>query len=461
MDPLAPKRNVRSVGFLKLYSNDDDDDGEPNGNNGVNEKKELGSYHEEKLDGNNQAIDPYLNSSRNQSTLSMLASNLAPNLASPEAEGQDLTEYAELAVARIVADDKTIETQTEQSKVKVSTQISPDDEYPMDEPPRISPVPVVDDTKLGISTKPKTYQNVYYKSDPPATLIIQSFRARSTPFSPREELSDTSPILHSLDVMTSDGQEVVNAGPASDTGQASDCALIQAQEKADDPEVGCKQITPPPSKPDSKASKSTHQVFALLLYLSVCFSTAYLVVFIKNFIQSREEAEGNTFVGNKPTTTMDPFEPGCSFANYTQPHVIGQCICNGEISIMTDDVREKYYSLNTLFASMRISNVWELPEESCDPRNQALVWLATFYATDQDDLVQKYLLASFFIQMAGEQWEIQEGWLTDTDKCRWSGVACDESGHFVKSIFLDGNGVKGSVRKLWTVCFVKDNDCSF
>ena len=144
---------------------------------------------------------------------------------------------------------------------------------------------------------------------------------------------------------------------------------------------------------------------------------------------------------------MDPFEGDCNFRNYTQPHVIGQCICNGEIAIMTSEVREKYNSLSMHFMSMNISDVWKLPYDSCDPRNQALVWLATSYATDQDDMLQKYLLASFYIGLSGEQWWNQAGWLMDGDKCRWSGVICNDNER-VRSISLNGNGLKGEVKTL-------------
>ena len=111
---------------------------------------------------------------------------------------------------------------------------------------------------------------------------------------------------------------------------------------------------------------------------------------------------------------------------------------------MTNDVREKYNALKMLFVSMDISDVSELPVESCDPRNQALVWLATTYSKDRDDVMQKYSLASFFFQMTGEQWAIQEGWLKNDDVCTWSGIRCNQAG-LVTNIFLDGNGLKGTV----------------
>lgn len=337
---------------------------------------------------------------------------------------------------------------------------------PPDEPPRITPVPVIGDKELHNFAKRLRHKSTDESHcDPPATLIIRSFKVRSTAFVSHDEMSDISPVLTSYDEMATGGQEVeLSDPPASDTEQGSESSLIRVQERSDDPELGACDpvIMVPPQKDNGKKSKCMNKFFALILFLVACAATSYLVVYVMDFIERRETTHvpltggendapsPTTFVGARPTTPMDPFEPGCGFESnyqYTQPHVLGQCTCNGEIKVMTNDVREKYNALKMLFVSMDISDVSELPVESCDPRNQALVWLATTYSKDRDDVMQKYSLASFFFQMTGEQWANREGWLVDEDHCRWAGVACDENGS-ITSIFLDGNGLKGAVRKI-------------
>jgi hypothetical protein len=465
--------------------------------NETSDMLEEGSYRydDERVKKYIPAADSYVISYRTQSALTVPTSNLAANLPRSSLlekdDEQELSDYryAELAVSNIGTDNISRRSHRKKSAVSFPTESAGGDDYPMDEPPRITPVPVLNDILLGnqrksqneqngdppaaspvpvvdseLRVRPKKYKDEHY-CDPPETLIIRSFQGRSRPFD-SEDLSDISPILDSLDGETTASQKDKEGveSMTSDTEEGSDSSVLEGEEKSDDcdPEAGYKQATVrkvPPNTPESenipsitssKTSHTIHLVIVGLLFVFVFCATGYLIVYFVNFVKSRrsDSVAGTStsahFVGNKPTTPMDPYEPSCTFINHAQPNVIGQCKCDGKVSILPNDVREKYSSLQSLFNSMNVSNLMALPEESCDPRNQALVWLATTYAEDQQDLVQKYLLASFFIYMAGEQWLNQEGWLLDTDKCRWSGVACDSTG-LVKHMFLDGNGLRGSV----------------
>jgi hypothetical protein len=230
-----------------------------------------------------------------------------------------------------------------------------------------------------------------------------------------------------------------------------------------DPEMGIEPILEQTNtdNEDSKKTRSPYFVVALVLGLLITCAATYLVVYLLQLTRTNEDMYTNIagenettdisgmnldFVGAKSTTGVDPYTPGsCDFGlNYTQPHVSQQCFCGGRIAVLAPDVREKYYALNMLLIEMKVSDVWKYPEESCDPRNQALVWLATTYARDRRDLVQKYVMASIYFTTKGEQWINNDLWLEHMDVCFWSGAECDDDGA-VTGLKLDSNKLDGEV----------------
>ena len=53
--------------------------------------------------------------------------------------------------------------------------------------------------------------------------------------------------------------------------------------------------------------------------------------------------------GNEVVTSMSPILGDCNFFGVTQPHVVDQCACDGEIAIVVDDVRARYDFLRRTF----------------------------------------------------------------------------------------------------------------
>jgi hypothetical protein len=154
------------------------------------------------------------------------------------------------------------------------------------------------------------------------------------------------------------------------------------------------------------------------------------------------------FAWNEPTTPLNPYVPGqcVSLSNQMQPHVLSQCECNGAITSLATDVRDRHEALRQQFVS-RIYGNWDFPIESCEPANQALVWLSTVTPNDETDLLQRYVLALFYYQNGGTQWQSQDMWLDDTDVCLWYGVACTDRS-FVGLLSLDDNNISGSVSRI-------------
>ena len=149
------------------------------------------------------------------------------------------------------------------------------------------------------------------------------------------------------------------------------------------------------------------------------------------------------FVGDQPTTPQDPHIPGqCDFSGQVQPNILSQCACNGRISILQDDVRSKYEALKLSFV-VNIYGTWDYPVESCEPANQALVWLATVVSDDETDLTQRFVLATLYYNTDGPQWKNNDNWLEQTEPCTWYGVTC--AGHVVSTLELENNELDGQV----------------
>jgi len=389
--------------------------------------------------------------------------------------------YADLAISKLVKEEKKRmkihSPRINKSYNKVAPQAE-EEEYPMDEPPRIQPTG-------GTSLVPKS--NADYYCDPPATLIIQSFKARTSAFVNSDDLSDISPTQNNTDdekshttvpsecdlAINTDDEKINTTVPTEcdiaivpvfdeeksykqdETSYTEKCHT--ENESVDALEAGVEGKTEEPPKPlENKKMTLTYSILAILLGIFVVLGTVYLVVYILQYLNGNDDeliiiGGGNQtgsdsskdFVGMMPTTAMDTYIPGCVFDNYTMPHVRAQCLCNDEIEVLTQDVREKYYRLKILFVAMNVSNVGEISDQSCNPTNQAIVWLATTYSLDRADLIQKYVMSLLFLKTNGEQWANQENWMEDEDVCNWAGLACNDASR-VTSIYLDGNGLKGS-----------------
>ena len=149
------------------------------------------------------------------------------------------------------------------------------------------------------------------------------------------------------------------------------------------------------------------------------------------------------FAGDQPTTPQNPHIPGqCDFSGQEQPNILSQCACNGRISILRDDVRSKYEALKLSFIA-NIYGTWDYPMESCEPANQALLWLATVVSDDETDLTQRFVLATLYYNTDGPHWTNDDNWLEQIVPCTWYGVTC--AGNVVSTLDLENNELDGQV----------------
>eukprot|EP00536_Pseudo-nitzschia_multiseries_P006446 jgi/Psemu1/304126/fgenesh1_kg.136_\ len=91
--------------------------------------------------------------------------------------------------------------------------------------------------------------------------------------------------------------------------------------------------------------------------------------------------------------------------------------------------------------------------EPFSPQSEALEWLLVsnidIDTYSQEQLMQRFAMATFFISTNGYNWSNNDGWLSEQNECFWYQTKnyrdpCDTSGRLV-NLELDGNGVSGSL----------------
>lgn len=145
------------------------------------------------------------------------------------------------------------------------------------------------------------------------------------------------------------------------------------------------------------------------------------------------------------TTQMDPPTVACdSWNNQIQPNVITQCLCIGKITTIADDIKSNYQQLKTGGFIQSIIPGFASTMESCDPVNQALLWLAsaTGSSASGENYRQRFLMALLFVTWNGRLWTLNDGWLTSNNECAWKGVICNRFGE-VTGVNLYNNQVTG------------------
>jgi Leucine-rich repeat (LRR) protein len=87
------------------------------------------------------------------------------------------------------------------------------------------------------------------------------------------------------------------------------------------------------------------------------------------------------------------------------------------------------------------------------PQSKAFEWLvdldSDLNAYSERQLIQRFVMATFFFSTNGENWSSNEGWLSAENECRWYQTksyrdACDASGSLL-NLELNGNGLSGSL----------------
>jgi hypothetical protein len=151
------------------------------------------------------------------------------------------------------------------------------------------------------------------------------------------------------------------------------------------------------------------------------------------------------------TGKEDPFVPTqislenlCDFNNTLQPNPVLQCECNGDITVLTDEVRSKYDVLRTTFIPSIFPQGLDFPIDSCEPQNAALLWLATdIQDRPTESMRNRYLLSLLFSYWDGLGWKERNGWLTTDSECKWTGINCTDD--IVSQIDLLGNDLDGEM----------------
>jgi hypothetical protein len=147
----------------------------------------------------------------------------------------------------------------------------------------------------------------------------------------------------------------------------------------------------------------------------------------------------------EPPKHTEPPITRCDFIDMVQPDPILQCACNGNIAVLTDDVRLSYTELKESFIpNLFPDESFDYPIESCEPQNAALLWLAVDADNQTPESMQnRYLLSLLYAYWRGLEWTDDEGWLTLASECTWSGITC--SGTLVSGVDLKENNLQGSL----------------
>jgi hypothetical protein len=145
------------------------------------------------------------------------------------------------------------------------------------------------------------------------------------------------------------------------------------------------------------------------------------------------------------TSKMAPYDYDCDYDDQEGfPNVFDQCKCDGEITIVPEDVAEMRDLIITRMFNKIYQNRTALPLESCDPSNMALIWLASGDNRDAGEVRQRFALGMVFFQLNGTIWDYTDEWLSDLNECLWLGVQCNNR-DAVNSLALDTNNIFGPV----------------
>ncbi len=157
------------------------------------------------------------------------------------------------------------------------------------------------------------------------------------------------------------------------------------------------------------------------------------------------ERKSTTVVSLAVTTQMSPPTTSCqSWYNQKQPSVITQCLCIGKVTIVASDVNANYQRLIAGGFIQSVIPGFSSTLDSCDPSNQALLWLAsaTGSSSPYANLRQRYVMALLYISWNGQQWTLNDNWLSSDTECSWKGIVCDRFGE-VTQLDLYNNQVMG------------------
>lgn len=142
------------------------------------------------------------------------------------------------------------------------------------------------------------------------------------------------------------------------------------------------------------------------------------------------------------STEFDPVKGNCDLGS--TPNPIDQCDCFGKITSIESDVEDRYLYNREYFIPEYVPD-FNHDISSCEPRNQALVWVSSGNDTKLTDAerAQKFALATAFASLGGGQWKNNTKWLETDDVCTWYGVNCTDAK--VTQLELSGNELVGTL----------------
>lgn len=157
-------------------------------------------------------------------------------------------------------------------------------------------------------------------------------------------------------------------------------------------------------------------------------------------------------LGDITTTPLDEYIKGeCDFSGQVQPHILSQCECTESVSILAQDIQDLYQRLVQDLVPLYYS-----PEEwqqqvtsitSCDPRNQALLWLSSGDTRRSGNVGQRFVVASLYVEMHGTDWDYRELWLSDHNECQWQHLQCNDK-YQINSFVIETANLFGTVRTI-------------
>lgn len=191
-------------------------------------------------------------------------------------------------------------------------------------------------------------------------------------------------------------------------------------------------------QPEEKDNSLMYMLIGLCLILVIAVAVILILIFVTETIPKFWENDPDPIV-------MEPYVPGnCNFGGQTQPNVVSQCECTGRVSEVNEYTQEQYNRLTQEFLVPNIYQTWNYDISSCEPENQAALWLSTGKVIEDElDLTQRYSVALLYYSTSGEQWTAQEDWMSEEDVCDWYGLSC--TGDELKDIQLPSNRVDGEV----------------
>ena len=150
--------------------------------------------------------------------------------------------------------------------------------------------------------------------------------------------------------------------------------------------------------------------------------------------------------GNSPSSTPAPRTPSPTPAPTIPPDIaaevqfpiILEAIVNNQFfngSEISNDASYYQNYANRALAKNALEKAmfWSIMDDPAQPK------------PDDPWLIPRFALAALYFATGGEQWTVQDNWLTIASACNWHGVYCDRFNNYIREIDLTNNNLVGSI----------------